>query len=214
MNHDFIPQRSDYGDRALHREELSENPMESFKAWFEEAVAADIPEANAVCLCTQDDEGYPDARMVLLKGFDAHSLHFYTNYESRKGKQLEASGRAAMVFWWEPLKRQVRFSGKVRRLEPELSDEYFASRPRESQLGAWASLQSEVLPDRSVLTRRLQEMEERFGEKVPRPDYWGGYRLSPRRIEFWQGRSSRLHDRFVYSLASDEGPWRLDRLMP
>ena len=214
MNQDIIPERSDYGDRSLHREDLSENPMTSFKAWFEEAVAASIPEANAVCLCTIDEEGFPDGRMVLLKGLDDRSLLFYTNYQSRKGRQLEALERAAMVFWWEPLKRQVRLSGTVSRLEPKLSDEYFASRPRESQLGAWASLQSELLPDRSVLSKRLEEMSERFGDKVPRPENWGGYRLTPRRVEFWQGRSSRLHDRFVYSLASERGPWRLDRLMP
>ena len=214
MNQDLIPGRSEYGDRALHREDLAENPLTSFKAWFEEAVDAQIPEANAVCLCTMDEEGYPDGRMVLLKGLDEHSLFFYTNYESRKGRQLGALQRAAMVFWWEPLKRQVRLSGSVGRLEPQVSDEYFASRPRESQLGAWASLQSEVLPERSILTRRLQEMDERFAGQVPRPQNWGGYRLTPRRVEFWQGRTSRLHDRFVYTLSSEQGIWSLDRLMP
>jgi pyridoxamine 5'-phosphate oxidase len=213
MNQDLIPERTDYGSRSLGREDLTDEPLALFEAWLAEAVAEGVPEANAVCLCTLGVDGFPDGRMVLLKGVGEGGLYFYTNYESRKGLQLEACGRASMVFWWEPLKRQVRFAGRVERAAAEVSDEYFSTRPRDSQLGAWASLQSRPLSERSVLEQRLEKLDASYPDKVPRPDYWGGFHLKPKRVEFWQGRSNRLHDRFSYDLTED-GLWAVRRLMP
>lgn len=212
MNSDLIPERTDYGERSLDVEHLKDDPMLLFQEWMAEAVSEGVPEANAMCLSTIDGEGFPDSRIVLLKGVEEAALHFYTNYQSRKGLQLGANGKAAVVFWWEPLKRQVRFSGQVERLSREASDSYFATRPRESQLGAWASLQSQVVEDRQVLIDRLQEASEQFPQDVPRPPHWGGFRLSPKRVEFWQGRTSRLHDRFQYVSAGSG--WSVCRLMP
>ena len=187
--------------------------MVLFRQWLEEAIAAEVPEANAVCLCTADSGGVPDGRVVLLKGVDDRGLRFFTNYESGKGRQLEALGLAAMVFWWEPLKRQVRFRGAVERLEAELSDQYFASRPRESQLGAWASQQSQPLESREALEELVAHYDRLYPDDVPRPRHWGGYRLIPQCAEFWQGRTSRLHDRFRFQ-RGDDGVWTYRRLMP
>lgn len=213
MNHDFIPQRVDYGDRGLDRAGLSSDPFEFFRLWMQEAVDAGVAEANAMCLGTLDSEGFPDARIVLLKGLERDSLVFYTNYESHKGKQLQTLPRASAVFWWEPLKRQVRFVGEVTRAPDSVSDAYFDSRPRESQLGAWASEQSKPLADRTELEERLIELDRRFPERVPRPSFWGGFFLRPHRIEFWQGRNSRLHDRFVF-VRQQETKWDIQRLNP
>ena len=209
---DFIPESSDYGSRALHAEHLKDDPIDLFRDWLKLAVDKGCPEANAVCVSTLDKQGFPDSRMVLLKGVDERSLHFYTNYQSHKAHQITEHPKASMVFWWEPLKRQVRIKGSIEKLEAELSDRYFASRSRGSKLGAWASLQSQPIEDRTILENRIQEMEERFPEEVPRPEYWGGYRVIPHRIEFWQGRTSRLHDRFVYEKQADG--WQVGRLMP
>lgn len=180
---------------------------------MEEAVSAEVPEANAMCLCTQGEDGFPDGRMVLLKGVNDSSLYFYTNYGSRKGEQLQSCPRATAVFWWEPLHRQVRLTGVVEKAEPETSSEYFHSRPRDSKLGAWASRQSQPVEGREVLEARLEEMDRRFPEDVPRPEFWGGFLLRPHRVEFWQGRSNRLHDRFVYHREKERG-WTTERLMP
>jgi pyridoxamine 5'-phosphate oxidase len=213
MSDDIIPERIEYGDKELNREDLESDPMMVFREWMQAAVDAEVGEANAVCLCTADEAGHPDGRIVLLKGIEDEGLLFYTNYGSRKGRQLDQSPHATLVSWWEPLRRQVRISGRVEKCLPEESDAYFASRPRQSRLGAWASEQSAPVASREMLQERLNDVDERFGSEVPRPERWGGYRLVPSRFEFWQGRDSRLHDRFEY-LADPNGGWLIRRLMP
>lgn len=210
-----LPPRLEYGSRDFDVADLTPTPQELFAVWMAEAVAYPIPEANGACLCTSHPEGGADGRIVLLKGYDELGLVFFTNFESQKGAQLEADPRASLVFWWQPLMRQVRLRGAVARLSAEESDSYFASRPRESQLGAWASLQSRPIPARDHLDQRLAEAAERFpeGQAVPRPPSWGGFRLNPTQVEFWQGRDSRLHDRFRYGRQPD-GNWSIERLMP
>jgi pyridoxamine 5'-phosphate oxidase len=196
----------------LRRRELAVDPIEQFAAWFERA-RAEAPLAEAMTLATVDSDGMPDARMVLLKGFGAEGFRFFTNYGSVKARQLEASGDAALVIYWRELDRQVRIRGEVERLPGPDSDAYFATRPRDAQLGAWASPQSEPLGSREELDRRLDELDERFaGGEVPRPPGWGGYLLRPATIEFWQGEAHRLHDRFRYT-REDDG-WRIGRLAP
>jgi pyridoxamine 5'-phosphate oxidase len=196
----------------LRREDLAADPIAQFDRWFELA-HEQVPLADAITLATVDERGAPDARMVLLKGVAASGFRFFTNYESAKGRQLEVSGRAALVAYWRELDRQVRVRGTVRRLEAGASDAYFATRPRESQLGAWASPQSQPLDSRIELDRRLAEAEERFGSgAIERPAHWGGYELAPEQIEFWKGQVGRLHDRFRYSRAGDE--WTIERLGP
>jgi pyridoxamine 5'-phosphate oxidase len=196
----------------LRRGDLAADPIEQFAAWFPEA-EREVPLAEAITLATVDGDGAPDARMVLLKGFGADGFRFFTNYESAKGRQLEGAGRAALVVYWRELDRQVRARGTVRRLPGTDSDTYFAGRPREARLGAWASPQSEPIADRDELDRRLAEVAARFeGEEVPRPEHWGGYALEPDRVEFWQGQVGRLHDRFVYERR--QSGWSLSRLAP
>ena len=198
--------------------DLLDDPIELFSAWYERAVA-EVPLAESVCVATVDADGAPDARMVLLKGFDERGFRFFTNERSAKGEQLGARPVAAMVFYWRELDRQVRIRGPVERLGPEESDEYFATRPRESRIGAWASPQSRPLADRDELELRVAEVEERWpGEDVPRPPHWGGYRVVPEQIEFWQGQVGRLHDRFRYEREAGareaETSWRWSRLAP
>jgi pyridoxamine 5'-phosphate oxidase len=196
----------------LRRDGLLDDPMEQFARWWELA-EAEVPLPDAITLATVDSGGAPDARMVLLKGFGPDGFRFFTNYASAKAGQLEAAGQAAIVVYWRELDRQVRARGPVERLEAADSDAYFATRPRDSQLGAWASPQSTPLADREDLDARLREAEERFGDgPVPRPDHWGGYLLHPREVEFWQGQVGRLHDRFRY--VRDGGAWRIERLAP
>jgi pyridoxamine 5'-phosphate oxidase len=196
----------------LRRENLSEDPIEQFATWWERAVV-EVPLADAITLATVDADGSPDARMVLLKGFDQRGFRFHTNYESAKGRQLEATGRAAIIAYWRELDRQVRVRGAVERLGEEESDEYFAGRARESQLGAWASPQSQPLTSRRRLDERLHDVVDQFhGGAVPRPPFWGGYLLRPDAIEFWQGQVDRLHDRFRY--LRESGGWRMERLGP
>jgi pyridoxamine 5'-phosphate oxidase len=196
----------------LSRSDLDPDPIVQFGRWFEDASeAAPLPEA--ITLATVDADGAPDARMVLLKGVGADGFRFFTNYESAKGGQLDASRAAAIVAYWRELDRSVRARGEVTRLGPADSDAYFATRPRGSRLGAWASPQSRPVADREALDARLARTEERFaGADVPRPEHWGGYVLRPRTIEFWQGRVGRLHDRFRYTRDGDG--WRIDRLGP
>lgn len=190
------------------------NPLEAVRRWYEEAVAAGIPEADAMALATATPDGRPSVRFVLLKGIDEHGIRFYTNYGSRKGRELEANPRAAVTLFWQPLHRSVRLEGGVERLTPEESDAYYRSRPRGARLGAWVSDQGAPLPNRSVLDGRLREAEERFpGDDVPRPEYWGGYRLRPEAVELWQGRPDRLHDR-QHFLRQPDGTWRSERLFP
>jgi pyridoxamine 5'-phosphate oxidase len=196
----------------LQRSALADDPIEQFRDWYERA-EGDVPLAHAMTLATVDAEGAPDARMVLLKGFGPEGFHFYTNLSSAKARQVEAAPRAALVLYWRELDRQVRLRGPVERLPDTASDEYFATRPRDAQIGAWASPQSEALPDRTTLDARVGEVEQRFsGSEIPRPPFWGGYALRPVEIEFWQGQAARLHDRFLYTRQGDG--WRLDRLAP
>ena len=192
--------------------DLDPDPIEQFRTWFAEA-ESEAPLAEAVALATVDGEGLPDARMVLLKGFGPDGFRFFTNYGSAKALQLDAGGAAALIAYWRELDRQVRVRGAVERLGAEDSDAYFATRPRDSQLGAWASPQSRPLESRAELDTWLAEATERYdGGAVPRPAHWGGYLLRPRSIEFWQGQVARLHDRFRY--ASDGEGWRIERLAP
>ena len=197
---------------ALRREDLDEDPIAQFAAWFERA-AREAPLPDAMTLATVDAAGEPDARMVLLKGVDAEGFRFFTNYESAKAGQLAAGGAGALVVYWRELDRQVRVRGTVERLDEAGSDAYFATRSRESQLGAWASPQSQPIDTREALDARVREAEARFADgEVPRPEHWGGYLVRPRTIEFWQGQVGRLHDRFRYT--RDGAGWRIERLAP
>jgi pyridoxamine 5'-phosphate oxidase len=206
--------RSNYALSGLHETDLLGNPFQQFQLWLEQAIAAELPEPNAMTLATLSEEGKPIARMVLLKGLDEKGFVFYTNYDSAKGKQLTETDSAALVFWWAGLERQVRVEGMVEKVSSEESDAYFQSRPKASQLGAWASPQSQVIENRDVLEKRLAQLEEKYAtEKVPRPPHWGGFRVIPIAIEFWQGRPSRLHDRIRYEF-DEKGDWFYQRLAP
>ena len=206
--------RSNYALSGLHETDLLGNPFQQFQLWLEQAIAAELPEPNAMTLATLSEQGKPIARMVLLKGLDEKGFVFYTNYDSAKGKQLTETDSAALVFWWAGLERQVRVEGTVEKVSSEESDAYFQSRPKASQLGAWASPQSQVIENRDVLEKRLAQLEEKYAtEKVPRPPHWGGFRVIPTAIEFWQGRPSRLHDRIRYEL-DEKGDWFYQRLAP
>jgi pyridoxamine 5'-phosphate oxidase len=191
---------------------VSADPLAQLREWYEQAVAAGVAEPEAMALATSTPAGAPSVRFVLLKGIDERGVEFYSNYESRKGAELAANPRAALAVLWQPLHRQVRLEGAVERLTAEESDAYFASRGRGSRLGAWASAQSTEIPDRAALEARLADAESRYGEDVPRPPYWGGYRLRPDVVEFWEGRPDRLHDR--EELRRDGGAWRARRLSP
>ena len=206
--------RSNYALSGLNETDLLDTPFQQFQRWLEQAIAAKLPEPNAMTLATLSKEGKPIARMVLLKGLDEKGFVFYTNYDSAKGKQLTETDSAALVFWWAGLERQVRVEGMVEKVSSEESDAYFQSRPKASQLGAWASPQSQVIENRDILEKRLAQLEEKYAtEKVPRPPHWGGFRVIPTAIEFWQGRPSRLHDRIRYEL-DEKGDWFYQRLAP
>lgn len=206
--------REDYRKEALSENDVASDPITQFGYWFQEAVDAALPEPNAMVLATVSPEGRPSARVLLLKGFDPAGFVFFTNYASRKGRELFANPHAAMTFLWLPLERQVRIEGVVTKCSEEVSDAYFASRPEGSRLGAWASPQSTVVADRATLETRMSEAEARFeGHAIPRPSHWGGYVLAPTEVEFWQGRPSRLHDRIRYRRAPD-GTWIRERLAP
>jgi pyridoxamine 5'-phosphate oxidase len=206
--------RKEYRLRGLSEAEAAEEPFTQFTAWFAEIVAVSVLEPTAMTVATATVEGRPSARMVLLKGFDERGFVFYTNYDSRKGGELAANPWAALVFYWPELERQVRVEGVVAAVPPEESDAYYASRPLGSRLGAWASHQSRVIPDRAVLEARLAELVAQYPDgTVPRPPNWGGFRVTPHNIEFWQGRLNRLHDRLRYTRQPDGG-WRRERLSP
>jgi pyridoxamine 5'-phosphate oxidase len=205
-----MPRRPDMP--PLERSALADDAIEQFRDWYRRA-EREVPLAHAMALATTDENGEPDARMVLLKGFGPQAFRFFTNLKSSKAKQLATAPRAALVLYWRELDRQVRIRGPVEALSAEESDEYWRTRPQESQIGAWASPQSRPLPDRAALDARVTETEQRFGgDPVPRPEFWGGYALRPEEIEFWQGQAGRLHDRFLYTQV--EAGWRIERLAP
>ncbi|MGZ3959145.1 MAG: pyridoxamine 5'-phosphate oxidase [Flavisolibacter sp.] len=206
--------RSEYSSQTLLEQDVAADPVVQFEKWWHQAIEAEIEEPNAMTLATASVDGVPSARIVLLKGFDRKGFVFFTNYRSYKGRQLEENPKACLVFFWKELERQVRIVGLVNPLGPEESDDYFHSRPVGSQLGALTSPQSEVISGREWLDEQYREMEAQFrGKAIERPAYWGGYRVQPVIVEFWQGRPSRLHDRIQYSL-QEGGDWKIERLAP
>jgi pyridoxamine 5'-phosphate oxidase len=206
--------RKEYTRAGLKESDAASDPIEQFRSWFDGALAADLHEPNAMTLATATPDGRPSARVVLLKGFDERGFVFYTSYEGRKGRELETNPNCALVLYWGELERQVRVEGRASRVSEEESDEYFGSRPWGSQLGAWASEQSRPVEGRGALEERLRGLEAEYERReVPRPPFWGGYRVEPEVIEFWQGRENRLHDRLVYR-RSDNGEWGRERLQP
>lgn len=205
--------RRDYMKATLSEDKVDKDPFRQFAHWWDEALRAEIDEVNAMTLATVAANGRPSARIVLLKGYDEHGFVFYTNYESRKGVELQANPVACLLFFWKELERQVRIEGPCIRVSAEESDEYFFSRPEGSRIGAWASPQSQVISSRDVLDQNIISLENRFqGREVPRPPHWGGYRVKPELMEFWQGRPSRLHDRILYTRAA--AGWTINRLAP
>jgi len=204
--------RKNYTFSQLSEIDVPGNPLPLFKLWFDQAVRAECPEPNSMTLATADKAGNPSARIVLLKGADQDGFTFFTNYESQKGKDLAVRPQAALLFHWHELERQVRIQGLVERVSVAESDEYFHSRPSASRIGAWASPQSSAIPNREFLEEAEKRFKAELGDAPPRPEHWGGYRLRPTEIEFWQGRPSRLHDRIHYKL--DESTWRINRLAP
>lgn len=198
----------------LNEKDLDPNPIKQFQRWYDEALGAQVLEPETMALATAAKDGVPSVRMILLKHFDADGFVFYTNYNSQKGKELVENPYAALVFYWEELHRQVRIEGTVSKVSPEESDAYFQTRPREAQISAYASQQSDVIGSRTELDRRFEELQKEYeGRPIPRPPHWGGYRLKPTRIEFWQARYARLNDRVVYELQKD-GSWSMKRLAP
>lgn len=211
---DLSELRQSYTKGSFSEGDLLPSPFAQFEKWFREAESAQLEEPNAMCLATADADGQPSTRVVLLKDFSERGLVFFTNYESRKARELDANPKAGANFLWLPLQRQVNVVGSVERVSKAESLKYFLSRPLGSQLGAWSSPQSRVITSRSILETKLEQMKRKFSEgKIPLPDHWGGYRIVPERFEFWQGRPNRLHDRFAYSL-SDTGEWSVARLAP
>ncbi len=210
---DHAALRREYTRAGLREPDAAPDPLQQFRRWFDEALNAGLHEPNAMTLATATPDGRPSARVVLLKGFDGRGFVFYTNYEGRKAGELEANPYCALVFYWGELERQVRVEGRADRVPAAESDAYYASRPRGSQLGAWVSEQSRPAGSRRDLEERLRELEKEYeGREILRPPFWGGYQVAPERLEFWQGRENRLHDRLLYD-RRDEG-WRITRLQP
>lgn len=209
---DIAALRKEYTFAGLRRRDLDPDPLKQFNLWFEFAVEAEVHEPNAMTLATVDGEGQPSARIVLLKAVDQRGFSFYTNYESRKGRELAANPKAALTFFWPGLEREICVRGTCAKLSREESEIYYKSRPTGSRLGAWVSKQSAAIPNREYLEDRLAEVTAKYGEDPPIPPYWGGYVLKPATLDFWQGRPNRLHDRFLYTRAG-EG-WKIERLSP
>jgi pyridoxamine 5'-phosphate oxidase len=205
--------RHDFSKQTLDEKDVHRNPIIQFSKWFTEAVDAKVNEPNAMTVCTATKDGIPSARILLLRNFDDNGFVFYTNYNSRKGGEIDENPNAALLFFWPELERQVRIEGVLSRQTNEESDLYFKSRPRTSKLGAWTSAQSKVIASRTILDEEYENLSKRFpGEDVPRPPHWGGYILKPSSIEFWQGRPSRLHDRILF--IQEENEWKISRLAP
>ena len=204
--------RKDYKLASLDVSDVAASPFTQFDTWFAEALKAELPEPNAMTLATCDASGRPSARVVLIKGVDERGMVFFTNYQSHKGQDLAANNRAALLFFWPELERQIRIEGRVETISAADSDEYYQSRPPLSRIGAWASPQSQVLPSRTDLEARFAAFAAEHGDNPPRPAHWGGYRVVPSFFEFWQGRRSRLHDRICYRLSDKE--WKVERLAP
>ena len=214
MNADELSRvRKEYSHHSLNESDVDLNPFVQFNTWFHEALDAELPDPNAMVLATSTQEGKPSARVVLLKEYNERGFVFYTNYEGRKSVELIQNPRAALLFFWGELERQVRIEGMVEKTSREESEEYFKTRPVDSRLGAWASHQSSVIPSRSDLEQKVADLKKLYaGQEIPLPPYWGGFRVKPDAFEFWQGRASRLHDRIRYSL--DGGVWSIERLSP
>ncbi|MCH7225193.1 pyridoxamine 5'-phosphate oxidase [Haloferula sp. A504] len=205
--------RKEYSDRGLHREDLAAEPVEQFGSWFNQAVELGIPEPNAMSLATVDEGGMPLLRTVLLKYFDVSGFVFFTNYESRKSAHIAGNPRVSLMFPWVTLERQVIIQGRAEKISSAESLRYFASRPRESRLGAWVSCQSSVISSRKLLMQKLNELKDKFAHgEIPLPSFWGGYRVVPSTVEFWQGGPARLHDRFLYTRSGEN--WKIERLSP
>jgi pyridoxamine 5'-phosphate oxidase len=205
--------RHDYAKSRLEESGVAPDPIVEFTRWFEEALKAEVQEPNAMTLATATADGAPSARIVLLKGFDERGFVFFTDYRSRKAGELKENARAALVFYWPELERQIRITGSTAETDREESETYFRSRPRGSRIGAWVSHQSQVVGNRAELEQRIQEVERRYpGDDIPLPPYWGGFRLRPESLEFWQGRTNRLHDRIRYLRMGTA--WRIERLSP
>ncbi|MCA6470308.1 MAG: pyridoxamine 5'-phosphate oxidase [Chitinophagaceae bacterium] len=206
--------RKDYRLQTLDEAGVAADPIQQFGIWWQEALQSEIVEVNAMTLATANEQGVPSARIVLLKGYDERGFVFFSNYESKKAGDLQVNPMASLVFFWKELERQVRISGRVEKVTELESDQYFQSRPEGSRIGAWASPQSTVISSRQVIEEKVEALQVSFeGKEIPRPLHWGGYRVVPSSIEFWQGRSSRLHDRIQYTLQSDDN-WVIERLAP
>ena len=206
--------RKVYQLQSLLEKDVNADPIKQFETWWQQAIESKIEEPNAMTLATCNDEGKPSARIVLLKGIKKNGFIFFTNYQSRKGKEIEKNSFVSLLFFWKELERQVRIEGKIKKVSDTESDEYFFSRPRESRIGAWSSPQSAVIENREFLQKNVEKYNLEFGtENIPRPDFWGGYLVEPDSIEFWQGRPGRLHDRLQYSL-SENNYWNMKRLAP
>ena len=212
MNKSIADIRKDYTLKTLDEADVSANPFQQFETWWNEAISSDIDEANAMSLSTINHLNKPTSRTVLLKGFDEEGFSFFTNYNSSKGHQIEKNTNVALCFFWKELQRQIRIEGVAKKLTDKENDDYFNSRPIGSRIGAWASPQSEVIKNRTVLEENEKKIQQEFGDNIKRPDHWGGYKVIPNYFEFWQGRASRLHDRIAFTLENNN--WKIERLAP